>query len=505
MNFKMKTLITVVSFLLLLADSSDAFSLPKHARHRTLTRQQRSTQNTDEIPIPTEVQQLLDKLKKGNDSPRLQENDMFECDASVAFWKTWDVPPEDAANNLQRIITPYLIHGSAQARAYWIYHAFRSGYFSGNAILGGLAHLANEKFVLRSGNDSSVLNSKALPVFSLMLNEALLSYEQDWNMIEKGQLNYPWDAAIQANSNSVRLQLDHKQSNPLFALHETSRLIRESIKVWGRRATLNGKPSGVWLSTASVENAIKYPSYYLNDFHYQTDGWLSSISAERYEVGTESLFLGRQDAMQRQTILPMRKHFGDTNPPAKILEVACGTGRYATFARDQFPTAKTTLVDLSPFYLEKARENDAYWRSYRSKEATRLATGKYELAADSTRFVQANAEQLPFPDNTFDAVTSIYLFHELPFAARVRVAAEMARVCKPGGVVVFSDSIQRGDRPLLEKMGPMDAFSELNEPYWSSYLDENIPALFVKHGLQCGSKYISSRTKTLSFTKERRM
>ena len=41
-----------------------------------------------------------------------------------------------------------------------------------------------------------------------------------------------------------------------------------------------------------------YPSYYMNSFHYQTDGWLSPSSASVYESSTETLFLGRQDAMQ---------------------------------------------------------------------------------------------------------------------------------------------------------------------------------------------------------------
>ena len=44
---------------------------------------------------------------------------------------------------------------------------------------------------------------------------------------------------------------------------------------------------------------------------------------------------------------------------------ACGTGRFATFIRDNHPSAEVTCVDLSPFYLAAARENDAYWRKSR--------------------------------------------------------------------------------------------------------------------------------------------
>jgi hypothetical protein len=42
-------------------------------------------------------------------------------------------------------------------------------------------------------------------------------------------------------------------------------------------------------------------------------------------------------------------------------------------------------------------------------------------------------------------VTCVYLFHELPAAVRRKAAAEMARVCKPGGMVVSAgvDCLQR--------------------------------------------------------------
>ena len=51
-----------------------------------------------------------------------------------------------------------------------------------------------------------------------------------------------------------------------------------------------------------------YPDYYQNNFHFQGDGWMSSKSADVYETSTETLFLGRQDAMQRQTLLPLAEH-----------------------------------------------------------------------------------------------------------------------------------------------------------------------------------------------------
>jgi ubiquinone/menaquinone biosynthesis C-methylase UbiE len=442
-------------------------------------------------PAIREQETTVDEL------PSLTEDSKFDCDDSVAFWKDFEVTAEEAPGYMANIITPHLTAGSPQARAYWLYHAARSGYFSTNAVVGTLSHVLHERVIKRSDKVAGIFGDVgAVSKLLKLLTEAFVSYEQNWKWVEQGVLNYPWDAALQSNKKGdVILQLDHKQSNPLFALQETTRLIRESIGVWGRRVRLEGTPAGVWLDDSSQQtDAQQYPSYFLNDFHYQTDGWMSSESANRYEVSTETLFLGRQDSMQRQTLVPLKKYFADESPKT-ILEVACGTGRYATFARDNFPTSNMTLVDLSPFYLEKARENEKYWRSYRGEQAMKIATGRETEAPDTTRFAQANAEKLPFPDNSFDAVTSIYLFHELPHEARVNAAAEMTRVCKPGGMVVFSDSLQKGDRPLLYAETSRADFSQLNEPHYASYLQEDLAALFEKPGLKCDEKYMNSRTK----------
>lgn len=44
----------------------------------------------------------------------------------------------------------------------------------------------------------------------------------------------------------------------------------------------------------------------------------------------------------------------------------------------------------------------------------------------------------------------VYLFHELPAEVRKQAAAEMARVLKPGGIVILTDSMQLGDREVYE-------------------------------------------------------
>ncbi len=72
-------------------------------------------------------------------------------------------------------------------------------------------------------------------------------------------------------------------------------------------------------------------------------------------------------------------------------------------------------------------------------------------------------------------MTCVYLFHELPAESRRKAAAEMARVLKPGGILVLTDSVQYGDRPVWDKM--LGMFSKFNEPYYMSYISEDLGAV----------------------------
>jgi len=93
-----------------------------------------------------------------------------------------------------------------------------------------------------------------------------------------------------------------------------------------------------------------------------------------------------------------------------------------------------------------------------------------------TGFVAGKAEAIPLPDNSQDAVTNTFLFHELPPKVRRITIRECARVLKPGGRLVILDSLQRGDRPDYD--GLLELFPQnYHEPYYSSYINEDFGAL----------------------------
>ena len=99
------------------------------------------------------------------------------------------------------------------------------------------------------------------------------------------------------------------------------------------------------------------------------------------------------------------------------------------------------------------------------------------------QLLQANAEELPYLDNYFHAVTSVFLFHELPATVRQRVIEECFRVTKPGGIFIICDSIQMSDSPDMEPL--MENFHETyHEPYYKHYTTDNLVERLEKAGFE---------------------
>jgi ubiquinone/menaquinone biosynthesis C-methylase UbiE len=114
--------------------------------------------------------------------------------------------------------------------------------------------------------------------------------------------------------------------------------------------------------------------------------------------------------------------------------------------------------------------------------------------------IQANAERLPLADDSLDGACCVFLFHELPPMVRPVVAAEIARVLKPGGLLAFADSIQPSDEPRLERL--LQVFpAYFHEPYYADYAEADLPALFAHAGLVESSRDSAFLTKALLFEK----
>lgn len=203
-----------------------------------------------------------------------------------------------------------------------------------------------------------------------------------------------------------------------------------------------------------------YPDYYLQNFHHQTDGYLSEASANRYDIQVELVFGGKADAMRRRILAPLKRSLSRqfqslASQDIRLLDLGCGTGRTLLQLRATFPDAQLFGLDLSPAYLKKANQ---------------LLT---QSSGDCPQLVAANAEACPYPDQAFHGISNVFMLHELPETARHRVLEEGYRLLKPGGVLVICDSIQLHDSPEFSPM--MLNFSTLfHEPFYENYVQDDL-------------------------------
>ncbi|MEK6578413.1 MAG: class I SAM-dependent methyltransferase [Bdellovibrionota bacterium] len=268
-----------------------------------------------------------------------------------------------------------------------------------------------------------------------------------------------------------------KPESPFKHFKRFPLMLLDSFEVYRRRA--QGESSQ--FNSVAQGMLDEVPKYYRRNFHFQTSGYLSKRSAELYEHQVETLFAGSADAVRRQVLKPMKEHFRTpTGKGLKILEIAAGTGRATRFTSLTFPQAQITAIDISDPYLQVARKNLA--------NLSRID------------FLRTNAEELPFQDETFDAVYSVFLFHELPYEARKKVVKEARRVLKPGGFFGLVDSVQKGDSITFESLLPSFPQS-YHEPFFMDYVSKPMDELLEKEKISNVKTGIGAFSKVMWGTK----
>jgi len=103
-------------------------------------------------------------------------------------------------------------------------------------------------------------------------------------------------------------------------------------------------------------------------------------------------------------------------PGGKLLDIATGTGDVALLAADQLTDVQIVGADLTLAMLDVAR------RKAQAKPAQRIG------------WVNSDGLALAFPNDTFDAVISVFMLRNVPDVAQA--FAEQVRVVRPGGRVV---------------------------------------------------------------------
>jgi SAM-dependent methyltransferase len=186
-----------------------------------------------------------------------------------------------------------------------------------------------------------------------------------------------------------------------------------------------------------------------------------------FKQGTRASWAaGDFPAIARRELWPMGRRLVDRvgiRPGDEVLDVACGSGNAAIRAAED--GGRVTGVDLTPELFDAGRDEAA------------------KAGVDVT-FVEGDAEALPFDDESFDVVLSVF---GCMFAPRhALAAAEIARVLRPGGRLgIFAWTPEGGTGVMFRTLGgympPPPPFAQ-PPVLWGS--EEHVRELFAGSGIE---------------------
>ena len=130
----------------------------------------------------------------------------------------------------------------------------------------------------------------------------------------------------------------------------------------------------------------------------------------------------------------------DYDGAGTLLDVGCGSGALSIRAALTWPETKVVGVD--------------YWAAvYNYSQTLCEKNARSEGVAGRCRFEHGDANKLAFPDESFDAVVSNYVYHNVAGSDKRSLLLETLRVLKKGGVFALNDEM----KPRM--YGDMEAFA----------------------------------------------
>ena len=203
----------------------------------------------------------------------------------------------------------------------------------------------------------------------------------------------------------------------------TDRSIRDNYAVW-YRATLyvfSSAPPVAWATRGNervyFRRAIEVARESENENMSETD--YAGITENQRETWATGDFneIARQNVVMAEALVEA----ADPHPGQRVLDVACGSGTAALVAERRY--CDVAGIDYVPGLIERA-------------------TARAQSNGQPIDFRVGDAQDMPFPDDSFDVVLSVYGVQFAP--DQERAARELLRVCKPEGTIGLAGPIPEG-------------------------------------------------------------
>lgn len=172
---------------------------------------------------------------------------------------------------------------------------------------------------------------------------------------------------------------------------------------------------------------VRFPPYYLRNFHAYTGGNLNPVAAKEAKSAESAVFKHHYKHLSGSeschfirsgfsiTARSKNVYAGGEGGTQRVVDLGCGTGTSTRYLKDHFRDADVTGIDLSPFYLQETGEINA-------------------------RFVHGDITATGIASGTVDVVCLSYVLHELPCDVSFQVLREATRILKPHtGVLAVLD------------------------------------------------------------------
>lgn len=131
--------------------------------------------------------------------------------------------------------------------------------------------------------------------------------------------------------------------------------------------------------------------------------------------------------------------YAHVSEQGKALDVGCGSGALAIAVAKRNPSASVVGIDR-------------WGKEYASFSRRLCEKNAQAVGVDNVSFQEGNAVHLDYPDETFDLVTSNYVYHNIAGVNKQDLLLETLRVLKKGGTFAIHDLMSSA------RYGDMDAF-----------------------------------------------